>query len=237
MKFRGQVLIATTIAIVLNGFVPSIASKLVPDNQEVVIIVASALVILILSLIQLAMSQNVAIKELTTNPQYSSLLADSKTRSYAATSVVLNSDSNRFLLEYNSRQEKWLHPGSHVRGIERVHESAKASAHRETGYSVEFHPCHCESQYYDAHCQVVARPYLVQIEKQLANEGHVEHYDFVYILVADEAELLYSPGTHPTRWFSMDELKEMGRTDHTYPDVVNMAEVALKAVAAAPHSK
>lgn len=231
MSFRWQALIATVVAIALNGFIPSLASSLVPSHSQLVTILATTAVIAILSLIQYAISQDIAIKELTANPQYSKLLTDSKTRSYAATAVVLNADSSKVLLEYNERQEKWLHPGSHVRGIERLHEAAIESAHRETGYTVSFHSCHCERKYKDAHCEVVNRPYLVQIERQLANEGHVEHYDFVYILVADEEERVYAPGTQHTRWFAMDDLKKMGHTDHTYPDVVNMAVVALEAVA------
>ena len=133
------------------------------------------------------------------------------------------------LLAYHEKQKRWIPPGSHVVGVKYFHEEVLESIHRETGYQqISFVELSDYEAYKDDNCCIVPGPYSVQIETQIPFEGHNEHYDLLYILVAGKDENIKKPGTHKTKWVTFAQLQEEAKKGNTYPDVVRSVEIALQ---------
>lgn len=150
--------------------------------------------------------------------------------SFAATGIVLNKEYTKALLIYNKTQNRWVPPGSHVLGVQHVHKLVKESARRETGYSIKFHESHNHEEFDDANCCRVPCPFFVQVEKNIYGDKHKEHYDFLYILIADEFEHRTNGGNKSPQWFTVDTIDEFVNRGLTYPDVLNCVKCALQIV-------
>ncbi len=150
--------------------------------------------------------------------------------SYAATGIVFNKNYSKVLLAYHKRQKKWIPPGSHIDGVEFFHEIVIESARRETGYTIDFHESHNYEEYKDDNCFIVPCPFSVQVETQIANEGHEFHYDALYILTADEEEKVSTPGTHKVQWLTLKQLEDFAKRGNTYPDVIRSVNEALQII-------
>lgn len=147
---------------------------------------------------------------------------------YAATGIVFNHDYTKILLSYHKKQQMWIPPGGHIRDTELLHEKVIEYIKKESGYAPKFISFHDDSKF-DNICTIVPQPFRVQIEKQTTSEGHKDHYDFLYILTADEKD---QNVTHSldSKWYTLDEIKALVGRRETYNDVLDIVNVALKIV-------
>lgn len=199
------------ISMIITGYIPSFLSSIIPIKFSVIVIIFVILMSIFLYFL---------------GNRFPSLLGEKC--SYAATGIVFDNTFNYILLAYHEKQKRWIPPGSHVKGILYFHHEVLTSAHRETGYQVRFVELSDYQEYKDDNCCIVPKPYSVQIETQIPYEGHIEHYDLLYILVADKEENIQKPGTHKIKWVTYEQLNEEARKGNTYPDVVRSVEIALK---------
>lgn len=251
MKAKIGTIISLTISIILTSILPNILTNLIPLSYYVLAILICIFLVCIFSLIQvliISKTTNPLEEEIATlkqknkemeqkNMQLDQEVSDKEElirkytcNSFAATGIVFNYSFTKVLLAYHEKQKRWIPPGSHIEGVQYFHEVVLESARRETGYSVRFHESHDYEKYSDANCCVVPCPFSVQVETQIEGEGHGTHYDALYILVADENEDILKPGSHSTRWLSIDSLEAFARRNDTYPDVVQSVHEAIKFV-------
>lgn len=148
--------------------------------------------------------------------------------SQAVIGIVFNHDFTKTVLVYNKRQKKFLPPGGHAGRGEKLHELVKNKVKEETGLDAKFilEKFH---DYNDQVCISVPQPFAVQLEDQPTFEGHDQHYDFVYLMKAENNQTLSDE--FQARWCSLDEVEQMANQRRTYMDVyqaINTASIYLK---------
>lgn len=196
---------------IIMGFIPSFLSNILPVKFSIIVIIVA----LVMSVILYMFAK-----------RFPSLLGEKNC--YAATGIVFDKTYTYILLAYHEKQKRWIPPGSHIKGTLYFHEEVLKSAKRETGHHVEFVELNDYQDYKDDNCRVVPQPYSVQIETQIPHEGHDEHYDLLYILIADKDENIERPGTHKIKWVTYEQLKQEAKKGNTYQDVVQSVETALE---------
>jgi len=138
---------------------------------------------------------------------------------HALAASVLVFRGNEILLVYNSRQHKWIPPGTHVRIGAQPHKAAIREVKEDSGYEIRFHEWHRREESIDRLVTQVPQPFYVQMEMQLPGEGHMIHYDLIYVGLVDNENPTQGRTNH--KWVSLDNLT----TEDTYPDVIRVAHL------------
>lgn len=143
--------------------------------------------------------------------------------SFAVIAIIFDETFSKVILVYNKRQKKKIPPGGHAKSEKKLHEFVKEKVKEETGIECDFilNKFH---DYEDRICISVPQPFAVQIEIQTDDEGHDEHYDFIYLMKADSSQALTQ--SHQANWYSVDEIEEMADRRATYQDVYKMINSA-----------
>lgn len=143
--------------------------------------------------------------------------------SMCATAVVVRDD--QVLLVHNPRHKKWLFPGTHFSPPSQPQKIILKTIKRETGYEAVFDNWHNPTKTWDRWATQIEEPWLVLLENQFAGEGHDIHYDFFYLCRLREGGDT-DGGELSHRWQKVEDLASID----TYPDVIILAKLAVKAV-------
>ena len=121
---------------------------------------------------------------------------------FTATTYIFSSD--KVLLLFHHKMQKWLPPGGHLEANETPTEGAKREVLEETGLEIEW--IMQENLWIDRwNAKSIERPYLCLLENIPAhgNAPAHQHIDFIYIGKPIAGTLIQDP---LIRWFSLNEV-------------------------------
>ncbi len=121
---------------------------------------------------------------------------------FTATTYIFSSD--KVLLLFHHKMQKWLPPGGHLEANETPTEGAKREVLEETGLEIEW--IMQENLWIDRwNAKSIERPYLCLLENIPAhgNAPAHQHIDFIYIGRPIAGTLIQDP---LIRWFSLNQV-------------------------------
>ncbi len=124
---------------------------------------------------------------------------------FTATTYVLSSD--KVLLLFHHKMQKWLPPGGHLEKDETPSEGARREVLEETGLEIEW--IAQENLWIDRwNAKSIERPYLCLLENIPAHGDKPEHQhiDFIYVAKPVGGTLIKDP---LIRWFSLEEVLDL----------------------------
>lgn len=124
---------------------------------------------------------------------------------FTATSYIITSD--KVLLLFHPKLNKWLPPGGHLEENETPSEAARREVFEETGLEIEW--ILQENLWIDRwNAKSIERPYLCLLENipPHGDKPAHQHIDFIYLAKAVGGTLIESP---LIRWFSLKEVLDL----------------------------
>ncbi len=124
---------------------------------------------------------------------------------FTATTYIISSD--KILLLFHAKIEKWLPPGGHLEENEIPSIAAKREVLEETGLEIEW--ILQENLWIDRwNAKSIERPYLCLLENIQAygDVAEHQHIDFIYIAKPSGGNLFLDP---LIRWFSIEEVRSL----------------------------
>jgi len=127
------------------------------------------------------------------------------------TATVYIIDTDRVLLVYHRKLQKWLPPGGHMKANETPPETAKREAFEETGLEIELIPQ--ENIWINRwNANSFERPYLCLLEEipAFGNQPAHQHVDFIYIARSVGGDIKQNPEeTSGIKWFTLEEIQAL----------------------------
>lgn len=148
-------------------------------------------------------------------------------RHFTATAFVIDS-SNRTLLMWHKRLERWMPPGGHVDTNELPEETAKRECKEETGLDVEIiGDAQADVFGQNRHeGRLLKKPFAMLLEEIPASETRGEsahqHMDFVFLArPLDDTQLLHLQQEEGSqlRWFTRADVEALNDTSEIYANV------------------
>ncbi|SRR3989339_824416 len=124
---------------------------------------------------------------------------------FTATAYILFSD--KVLLLFHPKLQKWLPPGGHLEENETPPEGAKREVLEETGLEIDW--VMQENLWIERwNAKSIERPYLCLLENIPAhgNKPEHQHIDFIYLAKPIGGKLIEDP---LLRWFSLQEVLDL----------------------------
>jgi 8-oxo-dGTP pyrophosphatase MutT (NUDIX family) len=132
---------------------------------------------------------------------------------FTATGYVFNTEMTKVLLVHHKKLEKWMPAGGHVDPEEMPHDAVVREIFEETGIRASFvktqkiSPALAENSEWE-----MPNPYFTMLQLIPANTKQSEHfhYDFIYILVALEKDLVAMESeVAGLGWFTLEQVLEL----------------------------
>lgn len=142
--------------------------------------------------------------------------------------LVVNSDFSKVLLTYHAKLKKWLQLGGHADGNHIIHEVALQEAVEESGITklnfidVMNFPHAPENKDFfipfdlDMHF----------IPERISEPGHF-HYDFRYLLRAEEEAFIISPESLDLKWIPISEVDQYTNESSTLRQIKKLKNLIL----------
>ena len=125
---------------------------------------------------------------------------------FTASAWLINQKMTHVVLTHHKKLNKWLQLGGHADNCPFLHEVALKEAYEESGLTDICFPTITIKK----KSVQVTIPFDLDIHLIPEHQGIKEHhhYDFRYLLISPEKELIKSAESHELRWFEIDSLTE-----------------------------
>ncbi len=152
-----------------------------------------------------------------------------KMKQFCATVYII--ESEKILLIYHRKLQKWLPPGGHIEPNETPPQCAKREALEETGYEIDF--LRQENVWIEDNWNANSfeRPFMCLLEEipQYKDQPSHQHMDFIYVGRLIGGEMKHNPEeTEDIRWFSLAEIDTMQPDKDIFVETMRSAKVVLE---------
>lgn len=149
-------------------------------------------------------------------------------KQFTATAFIV--DSEKVLLIYHRKLQKWLPPGGHMEENETPPEAARRETLEETGWHIDF--ILQENTWVERwNARSFERPYLCLLEEIPPYQGipaH-QHIDFIYVARPVQRDPTFTTQDQ-IKWFSLEELEKLKPDVELFEETLQVTKQILKFV-------
>lgn len=145
---------------------------------------------------------------------------------FTTSAFVVNKERTKTLLIFHKKIKRWMYAGGHYEENETPEGAALRELKEETGINAKIIDSSPKIDLSNSTEVQLPLPYCTLAMKIKGSEKESEHthIDFVYLVEAEETDLLENKEGLSVRWFTLAELEKLD----TFESIKNIAKYELK---------